>query len=73
MNWTLELSTDFTLPEIVVQDKKFFEEKSTNTVKVIDADQISRIPVKGVQNIASFAVWCSVILEEAVVLREMPI
>ena len=49
----VELSTDFTLPEIVVQDKKFFEEKSTNTVKVIDADQISRIPVKGVQNIAS--------------------
>lgn len=49
----VELSTDFTLPEIVVQDKKFFEEKATNTVKVIDSDQIARIPVKGVQNIAS--------------------
>ena len=49
----VELSTDFTLPEIVVQDKKFFEEKATNTVKVIDSDQIARIPVKGVQNIAA--------------------
>ncbi|NWF90894.1 MAG: carboxypeptidase-like regulatory domain-containing protein [Ignavibacteriaceae bacterium] len=58
----VELSTDFTLPEIVVQDKKFFEEKATNTVKVIDSDQISRIPVKGVQNIAS--------LQSGVVIQE---
>lgn len=58
----IELSTDFTLPEIVVQDKKFFEEKATNTVKVIDSDQISRIPVKGVQNIAS--------LQSGVVIQE---
>ena len=58
----IELSTDFTLPEIVVQDKKFFEEKSTNTVKVIDSDQISRIPVKGVQNIAA--------LQSGVVIQE---
>jgi hypothetical protein len=49
----IELSTDFTLPEIVVEDKKFFEEKSTNTVKVIDSDQIDRLPVRGVQNLAS--------------------
>ena len=46
-----ELSTDFTLDEIVVIDRKFFESKSTNTVKVIDSDQISRLPVKGVTNI----------------------
>ncbi len=58
----VELSTDFSLPEIVVEDKKFFEEKATNTVKVIDADQISRIPVKGVQNIAS--------LQSGVVIQE---
>ena len=58
----IELSTDFTLPEIVVQDKKFFEEKATNTIKVIDSDQISRIPVKGVQNIAS--------LQSGVVIQE---
>jgi outer membrane receptor protein involved in Fe transport len=49
----VELSTDFTLPEIVVQDKKFFEEKATNTKKVIDSEQISRLPVKGVEKLAS--------------------
>ena len=49
----VELSTDFTLPDIIVEDRKFFEEKATNTVKVIDSDQISRLPVKGVTNIVS--------------------
>ena len=49
----IELSTDFTLPEVVVEDKKFFEEKATNTVKVIDSDQIDRLPVRGVSSIAS--------------------
>src|SRR5690606_10322142 len=49
----VSLSTDFTLPEIVVEDKKFFEEKATNTIKVVDSDQISRLPVKGVANIVS--------------------
>jgi outer membrane receptor protein involved in Fe transport len=49
----VELSTDFTLPEIVVQDRKLFEEKATNTTKVFDSDQISRIPVRGISNIAS--------------------
>jgi outer membrane receptor protein involved in Fe transport len=57
-----ELSTDFTLPDIVVQDRKLFEEKATNTVKVIDADQISRLPVRGVSNIAS--------LQSGVVVQE---
>ena len=58
----VELSTDFTLPEIVVQDKKFFEEKSTNTVKVIDSDQIARLPVRGVANLTS--------LQSGVVIQE---
>ena len=58
----IELSTDFTLPEIVVVDKQFFESKSTNTVKVIDSDQISRLPVRGVQNLAS--------LQSGVVVQE---
>lgn len=49
----IELSTDFTLPEIVVQDRKFFEEKATNTKKVFDSEQINRLPVKGVQKLAS--------------------
>lgn len=49
----VELSTDFTLPDIVVEDKALFEQKSTNTVKVIDSEQIARLPVRGVSNLAS--------------------
>jgi hypothetical protein len=49
----VDLSTDFTLPDIIVQDRKFFEEKATNTKKVIDAGQINRLPVKGVEKLAS--------------------
>ena len=45
-----ELSTDFTLDEVV---EKFFEAKATNTVKVIDSEQIGRMPVRGVQNLVS--------------------
>ena len=48
-----QLTTDFTLPEIIVQDRKFFEEKSTNTTKVFDSEEISRLPVKGVEKLAS--------------------
>jgi len=58
----VELSTDFSLPEIVVGDKKFFEPKATNTVKVIDADQISRLPVRGVSNFVA--------LQSGVVVQE---
>lgn len=49
----VELSTDFTLPTIEVLGKRLFEQNATNTVKVIDAGQIDRLPVKGVQNIVS--------------------
>ncbi|GBD86452.1 vitamin B12/cobalamin outer membrane transporter [bacterium BMS3Abin03] len=58
----VELSTDFSLPEIVVEDKKFFEPNATNTVKVIDADQISRLPVRGVSNFVA--------LQSGVVVQE---
>jgi hypothetical protein len=58
----VDLSTDFTLPEIVVEDTKLFEAKSTNTVKVIDGDMIARLPVKGVTNIAG--------LQSGVVIQE---
>lgn len=58
----IELSTDFTLPEIVVQDKKFFEEKATNTKKVIDSEDISRLPVKGVEKLAS--IQAGVVIQE---------
>jgi outer membrane receptor protein involved in Fe transport len=57
-----ELTTDFTLEDIVILDKKFFEEKSTNTVKVIDSEQIARLPVRGVSNLAS--------LQSGVVIQE---
>jgi outer membrane receptor protein involved in Fe transport len=59
----MELSTDFTLDDIVVIDRKLFEEKATNTVRVIDADQISRLPVRGVSNIASLQ--SGVVMQEA--------
>lgn len=49
----VQLTAGLNLNEIVVTDTKFFEEKATNTVKVIDSDQISKLPVKGVTNIAS--------------------
>ena len=58
----VDLSTDFTLPEIVVEETKFFEAKATNTVKVIDGDMIARLPVKGVTNIAG--------LQSGVVIQE---
>lgn len=48
-----KLSAGLSMDEIVVTDKKFFEEKSTNTVKVIDSKQIQKLPVKGVSNLAS--------------------
>ena len=34
--------------DIYIIDKKYFVEKSTNTVKVIDSEQISRLPIRGI-------------------------
>jgi outer membrane receptor protein involved in Fe transport len=47
------LKSGVSLEEILISGKKFFEEKATNTVKVVDANDISRLPVKGVENIVS--------------------
>ena len=58
----VDLSTDFTLPEIIVQDKKFFEENATNTVYVMDAEQIGRLAVRGVQNVVSLS--AGVVIQE---------
>lgn len=58
----VELSTDLTLPEVIVLERKLIEAKTTNTVKVIDGDQISRLPVKGVTGVVS--------LQAGVVTRE---
>jgi outer membrane receptor for ferrienterochelin and colicin len=49
----VELTAGLQIDEIVVTDEKFFEEKSTNTVKVISSDEIQKLPVKGVANVAS--------------------
>jgi len=48
--FTVVLEVNFTLPEVVIQDKKLFEEKSTNTVRVIDSEQINHLPVNGLEN-----------------------
>jgi hypothetical protein len=49
----VELVPGIELVEVVVTDKKLFEENATNTVKVVDSDQISKLPVRGVENLAS--------------------
>lgn len=41
------------LKEVQVTSRKLIEEKSTNTVKVVDASEITRLPVKGVENVAA--------------------
>lgn len=45
-NIKLQLSSDLKLNEVVILGEKFIGEKYTNTVKVMDSDQISRLPVK---------------------------
>jgi len=54
---TYELNTQLNpgieITEIVVTDKKLFEEKATNTVKVLDSDQITKLPVRGVEQLVS--------------------
>lgn len=49
----VSLNSGIELREVVVTDKKLFEEKATNTVKVIDSDQISALPVRGIEQLAS--------------------
>lgn len=56
---TKELNVDLAeataeLKEITVtSERTFFEQKATNTVKVVDKDEIARLPVRGVQKIAA--------------------
>lgn len=58
----VDLNSGIELQEVVVTDKKLFEEKSTNTVRVLDKDQIARIPVKGIEQLASLQ--AGVVMEE---------
>ena len=48
-----ELETDFTLQEIVVVDQKFFEQKATNTVKVVDTEMVEKLPIRGTNSNSS--------------------
>ena len=52
-NLDLSLQPGIEIDEIVVTDTKLFEENATNTVKVVDSDQIARLPVRGVTNVVS--------------------
>jgi hypothetical protein len=61
-NLDVELTSGFELQEIIVSDTKLFEETSTNTVKVLSSDQISKLPVQGVERLAS--------LQAGVVIQE---
>ena len=56
------LATGLELNAVVISDKKFFEEKSTNTTKVFDASEIDKLPVKGVEQLAG--------LQSGVVIRD---
>jgi len=49
----VELNPGIELVEVIVTDKKLFEEKATNTVKVLDSDQITHLPVRGIEQLAS--------------------
>jgi len=48
-----ELKAGVDLKEVVVTDNRLFEKKATNTVKVMDSEDINKLPVKGVANLAS--------------------
>jgi len=62
LNVALEEATAELREITVVSERTFFEQKATNTVKVIDKEEISRIPVRGVQKIA--AVNAGVVMAE---------
>lgn len=59
----VELSPGIEMETVVVSgEQRFFEDKATNTNKVVDSDDIDRLPVQGVSQIAS--------LESGVVSQE---
>jgi hypothetical protein len=49
----VQLSVGLELNVVEITGKKFFEEKATNTTKVFDANEIDKLPVKGVEQLAS--------------------
>jgi len=53
LNVALEEETAELKEIVVTSQRTFFEQKATNTVKVIDKEEIARVPVRGVQKIAA--------------------
>lgn len=53
LNVQLEEATAELKEITVTSQRTFFEQKATNTVKVVDKDEIARVPVRGVQKIAA--------------------
>lgn len=53
LNASLEEETAELKEIVVTSQRTFFEQKATNTVKVIDKEEIARVPVRGVQKIAA--------------------
>lgn len=53
LNVALEEATAELKEIVVTSQRTFFEQKATNTVKVIDKEEIARVPVRGVQKIAA--------------------
>ncbi len=51
-----ELESDFTLAECIVIDKKYFEQSSTNTCRVISYDNITNLSVRGIDG--NLALYC---------------
>ncbi|MCK5453812.1 MAG: carboxypeptidase-like regulatory domain-containing protein, partial [Calditrichia bacterium] len=48
-----ETTLEFGEQIVVTAEKPFFEVSATNTIRVLDSDEIERIPVKGVSSIVS--------------------
>jgi outer membrane receptor protein involved in Fe transport len=46
---TIELGEEI----VIIAERPFFEQSATNTVRVLDAEQIRRVPVKGVNKVIS--------------------
>ncbi|HSP88998.1 MAG TPA: carboxypeptidase-like regulatory domain-containing protein, partial [Ignavibacteriaceae bacterium] len=51
--FTINLETDFSLNEIVVEDKREFIEHSTSTLKVLTSDQLSGLTTSRIRNYGS--------------------
>jgi len=58
----VDLNSGIELDVVLITSQKLFEENATNTIKVVDSEQISKLPVRGVTNVAA--------LQSGVVIQE---